>query len=81
LIFFRNSGTHPDTAGRLGEGLGNFNSERKAEFGFVYTFIGTHVLKGDHGAKRAEEAPFVERFQRSGPSASKPSGLISQSGV
>jgi hypothetical protein len=44
----------------------------------VYTFIGARVLKADHGAKSREETPFIERFQRSGPSASKASGLISQ---
>ena len=44
----------------------------------MYTFIGVCVLKVDHGAKSPEEAPFTERFQRSGPSASKASGLISQ---
>jgi hypothetical protein len=37
----------------------------------VYTFIGAHALKGDHGAKRAEEAPFVERFQTLGPDLPK----------
>jgi hypothetical protein len=31
--------------------LGNFNVERKAEFGIVYTFIGASALKVDHGAK------------------------------
>jgi hypothetical protein len=44
----------------------------------VYTFIGTHALKVDHGVKSPEEAPFIERFQRSGPSASKALVLISQ---
>jgi hypothetical protein len=53
-------------------------SARKAKFGIVYIFIGAHALKADHGAKSPEEAPFIERFQRSGQSASKASGLISQ---
>jgi hypothetical protein len=44
----------------------------------VYTFIVARALKVDHGAKSPEEAPFIERFQRPGPSASKASGLISQ---
>jgi hypothetical protein len=44
----------------------------------MYTFIGARALKVDHGAKSPDEAPFSERFQRSGPSASKASGLISQ---
>jgi hypothetical protein len=44
----------------------------------VYTFISARALKVDHGAKSPEEAPFIERFQRPGPSASKASGLISQ---
>ena len=43
----------------------------------MYIFIGVHVLKVDHGAKSPEEAPFIERFQRSGPSVSQASGLIS----
>jgi hypothetical protein len=54
-----------------------FNGEN-AEFGIVYIFIGAEALKVDHGAKCPEEAPFIERFQRSGPSASKASGVISQ---
>jgi hypothetical protein len=37
----------------------------------VYTFTGARALKVDHGAKDPEEAPFIERFQRSGPSTSK----------
>jgi hypothetical protein len=44
----------------------------------MYTFIGTRALKVDHGAKSPEEALFIERFQRRGPSASKGSRLISQ---
>ena len=54
------------------------NGERKAEFGNVYTVIGARALKVDHGAKSPEEAPFIERFQRSGPSASKASGVMGQ---
>ena len=42
--------------------LGNFNGERKAEFGFMYTFIGVCALKVDHGAKSPEDTPFIERF-------------------
>jgi hypothetical protein len=44
----------------------------------VDTFIGMCALKIDHGAKILEKMPFIERFQKSGPSASKASGLISQ---
>jgi hypothetical protein len=44
----------------------------------MHTFIGTHALKIDHGAKSPDKAPFIERFQRSGLSASKTLGLISQ---
>jgi hypothetical protein len=44
----------------------------------VYSFIDVRALKVDHGAKSPEEVPFIERFQRSGPSASKGSGFISQ---
>jgi hypothetical protein len=44
----------------------------------VYTFIGARALKIDHGAKSPGEALFIERLQRLGPSASKASGLISQ---
>jgi hypothetical protein len=33
------------------------NDERKAEFGIVYTFIGVHALKVDHGAKSPEAKP------------------------
>jgi hypothetical protein len=55
-----------------------FNSKQKADFGIVYTFIGARALKVDYGAKSPEEAPFIEPFQRPGPSASKASGLISQ---
>ena len=51
---------------------------RKAKFGIVYIFIGAHALKVDHGAKSPEEAPFIERFQKSGGGASEGSGLISQ---
>jgi hypothetical protein len=56
---------------------GIFNGE-KAEFGIVYIFIGADTLQVDHGAECPEEAPFIEHFQRSGPSASKVSGVISQ---
>jgi len=42
----------------------------------VYTFIGACTLKVDHPAKRPEEAPFIERFQRPGPSASITLGMI-----
>ena len=48
------------------------------EFGIVYIFIGARALQVDHGAKSPEKAPFIERFQRSGPSASKDSGLMGQ---
>jgi hypothetical protein len=51
---------------------------KKTEFGIVYTFIGAPALEVDHGAKSPEKVPFIERFQRSGPSASKASGLIAQ---
>ena len=51
---------------------------RKAKFGIVYIFTGAYAPKVDHGAKSSEKALFIELFQRSGPSASKASGLISQ---
>jgi hypothetical protein len=51
---------------------------REAMFGVVYTFIGARVLEVDHGAKSPEEVLFIERFQGSGPGASKASILIFQ---
>jgi hypothetical protein len=46
------------------------------EFGTVYIIIGVRALKVDHGTKRPEDAPSIERVQRSGLGASKGSGVM-----